>query len=63
MIDSLKLYKDAKEQKISIAPGPIFSLEGKYQNFIRLNAARWDENVDAAIATLGRLAAAQLATG
>jgi len=61
-IDSMQLYKEAKEQKISIAPGPIFSLEGKYQNFIRLTAARWNEDVDRAVATLGALAAAQLAT-
>ncbi len=59
-IDSMQLYREAKEQKISIAPGPIFSLEGKYQNFIRLTAARWNEDVDQAIATLGSLAAQQL---
>lgn len=62
-IDSLKLYKEAKEQKIGIAPGPLFSLEGKYQNFIRLNAAHWSEEVDAAIATLGLLASNQLQQG
>lgn len=59
-IDSRQLYKDAKEQKISIAPGSIFSLEGKYHNFIRLTAATWDADVDSAIATLGSLAAKQL---
>jgi DNA-binding transcriptional MocR family regulator len=55
-IDATRLYERAKQVGISIAPGQIFSIEGKYRNCIRLNAARWDACVAAAIETLGRLA-------
>ncbi len=55
-MDATKLYEQAKQFGISIAPGQIFSIEGKYQNCIRLNAARWDGCVEAAIETLGNLA-------
>ena len=42
---------------ISIAPGPLFSPQGKYRNCIRLMCAvRWDARVDAALASLGSLA-------
>lgn len=59
-VDALHLYRDAKLKKISIAPGPLFSLENRYHNFIRLNAAHWDTDTESAIATLGQLAAEQL---
>lgn len=55
-IDSLKLYEAGKQVGITIAPGHIFSIEGKYRNCIRLNAACWNPCVEAAIETLGRLA-------
>ncbi len=60
-IDSLVLYRKAKSVGITIAPGSIFSVDGKYLNCIRLNAARWNPAVEVAIDTLGRLAAEQLA--
>lgn len=60
-IDSLRLYERAKKVGISIAPGQIFSIEGKFRNCIRLNAACWDPCVEAAVATLGRLASELLA--
>ena len=55
-INALHLYQRAQNCGISIAPGHIFSIEGKYRNCIRLNAARWDACVEAAIETLGNLA-------
>jgi DNA-binding transcriptional MocR family regulator len=55
-LNALRLYEEAKKVGISIAPGQIFSIEGKFRNCIRLNAATWDPGVEAAIATLGRLA-------
>ena len=55
-VDSLILYKQAKDHGITIAPGPIFSVDGKYRNCIRLNAACWNSAVEIAIDTLGRLA-------
>ncbi len=60
-IDALKLYEQAREEGITIAPGQIFSLEGKYRNCIRLNAACWNPRIEMAIETLGRLAARLLA--
>jgi DNA-binding transcriptional MocR family regulator len=59
-VDSILLYKKAKGQGITIAPGSIFSIEGKYRNCVRLNAACWNPSVEVAIDTLGRLAAEQL---
>jgi DNA-binding transcriptional MocR family regulator len=55
-VDSLTLYRQAKQQGIAIAPGQIFSQAGKFRNYIRLNAAYWNIHVEAAIATLGKLA-------
>ncbi|PLY06832.1 MAG: GntR family transcriptional regulator [Desulfuromonas sp.] len=55
-INALELYRKALEHGISIAPGHIFSVDGKFTNCIRLNAAAWDDRVEAAIGTLGRLA-------
>ena len=56
-VDTLKLYEQAARQGISIAPGPIFSVSGKFGNCVRLNAAFWSERVEGAVATLGRMAA------
>jgi DNA-binding transcriptional MocR family regulator len=56
-VDSLVLYERALAEKISIAPGPLFSARGKYQNFVRLSCARpWSSEVERAVITLGRLA-------
>lgn len=56
-VDSMKLRDAAKARKISVCPGPIFSTESGYRNFLRINCAvRWDAGVEKAIATLGELA-------
>jgi len=55
-IDSMQLYHKALQQGISITPGPLFSLSGKFGNYIRLSAAYMDDKVEQAIETLGRLA-------
>jgi DNA-binding transcriptional MocR family regulator len=56
-IDALALQARALTAGISIAPGPLFSPQGKYRNCVRLMCAvRWDAGVDAALATLGSLA-------
>ena len=59
-VDSIQLYKKAKSHGVAIAPGSIFSVDGKYRNCIRLNAASWAPAVEVAIDTLGKLAAEQL---
>lgn len=56
-VDSVRLYRKAKDRQITIAPGSIFSIDGKYRNCIRLNAAVWNPAVESAIEMLGVLAA------
>ncbi len=55
-IDALKFYETALNAGITIAPGMIFSSQQKYHNFIRLNAAIWNDKIKEASATLGRIA-------
>jgi DNA-binding transcriptional MocR family regulator len=56
-VDSLELYERALQHRITFAPGPIFSARQRFRNFLRLNCAYWSEEVERALATLGRLAA------
>ncbi len=55
-IDSRRLYERAKRERISIAPGPLFSATGRFGNCLRLNAAFYSEKAEGAVATLGRIA-------
>jgi DNA-binding transcriptional MocR family regulator len=56
-IDSLLLHKRALKEKINIAPGPLFSPQQKYKNFIRINCGHlWSEKIEQGLMTLGRLA-------
>jgi len=55
-VDSIRLYELALKAGITIAPGRIFSAEGKYGNFIRLNAAYWSKRIEDAVAVIGGLA-------
>ncbi|MCC2670611.1 MAG: helix-turn-helix transcriptional regulator with aminotransferase domain, GntR family, partial [Armatimonadetes bacterium] len=48
-VDSLELYRQALAAGITFAPGPIFTAGSGYRNFIRLNAATWSPEVEAAI--------------
>ena len=41
--DSVRLFHQAREHGIGIAPGSIFTLGAKYQNCIRLSSAFWDD--------------------
>ena len=36
-IDTLKLYTEAQKQSITITPGPLFSAQKRYQNFLRIS--------------------------
>jgi DNA-binding transcriptional MocR family regulator len=59
-VDSLQLYRDALERKISITPGPLFSPKQGYRNFIRLSCGQmWSERIEQAVITLGKLAEKQ----
>jgi DNA-binding transcriptional MocR family regulator len=56
-VDSLELYRKAIAEKISIAPGSMFSAKQQYRNFIRLNCSHpWSDKVERAMITLGKLA-------
>ncbi len=53
-VNSLNVYHQAMEAKISTAPGPIFSAKQKFQNFIRLNFGNpWTERIEGAVRDLG----------
>jgi DNA-binding transcriptional MocR family regulator len=54
--DDVGLYRRALADRISIAPGPLFSAREKYKNFVRLNFAQgWDDRTIGALTRLGRL--------
>jgi DNA-binding transcriptional MocR family regulator len=54
-VDSLELYKQALNSKITLTPGYLFSASYQFHNFIRLNAACWTLDIERAIRTLGLL--------
>lgn len=54
-VDSLRLYRQALEAGITLAPGHIFSASNQYRNFIRLNAAFWSDEARRAIQRLAEL--------
>lgn len=59
-VDALHLTQQALYQRISIAPGQIFSATQKYRNCIRLNCAQvWTSEVEQAMQLLGKLARLQ----
>ena len=54
--DALKLFKQAREAGISIAPGPLFSPSGDFRNFVRINCGHpWSPVIERAIGVLGHL--------
>ncbi|HVX67394.1 MAG TPA: PLP-dependent aminotransferase family protein [Bryobacteraceae bacterium] len=56
-VKAIDLHSRALAERISIAPGPLFSARKGYQNYIRLSCGSpWSPRLEAAIATLGRLA-------
>ena len=55
-VSALKLHERALAEKISIAPGPMFSATQSFQNFIRLNCGHsWSDRAGRAVEILGRL--------
>jgi DNA-binding transcriptional MocR family regulator len=56
-VDSMKLHDLALAEKVSIAPGPIFSPKRKFKNFVRLNCGNaWSTQIERAVETVGKLA-------
>ena len=55
-VSALELHERALAEKISIAPGPMFSASQGFENFIRINCGhRWSPRLEDAIGTLGGL--------
>ena len=54
-VDSLVLYKQALQAGITLSPGYLFSPTQRFKNFIRLNAAAWNEEIERAVLRLGDL--------
>lgn len=55
-VNGYKLHKRALRHKIAIAPGQIFSSQGRFENCFRVSyGAPWSEQVDHGLQTLGRL--------
>lgn len=55
-VDSLELFKQARSSGISIAPGPLFSPDGGFRNFIRINCGHpWNPLIERSIGVLGHL--------
>ncbi len=55
-VDTVDLHNRAMLNGISICPGVVFSVAGKYRNCIRINCGLlWTPEVERAIPTLGRL--------
>ncbi len=57
-VNSLDVYQRALREKITIAPGSMFSPTQKFQNFVRLNCGNlWSDAIENAIRTLGHIIA------
>ena len=63
-VDALRLHERALKKHISIAPGPIFSAQRRYANFMRINFGHpWSQSMDNAVRTLGALTKALVRDG
>ncbi len=57
-VDTIELYNNAIANKISIAPGRMYTLQNQYNNCLKLcYGMQWDEKVENALKLLGKLAA------
>ncbi|HEX5337840.1 MAG TPA: PLP-dependent aminotransferase family protein [Gallionella sp.] len=55
-VNALELHRAALNSGISIAPGPIFSSQRGYTDYVRLNYGHlWNGEMEAAIVTLGKI--------
>ncbi len=60
-VDSVRLFEDALRHRIGIVPGPAFSRDGAFRNYVRLSFGMpIDERVTEAVAQLGHLCERQL---
>lgn len=62
-LDSMRLYREAVNARITLAPGSIFSPSHKHVDYIRLNAAFWSEQTEKDLARLGKIVGRLLEAG
>ena len=56
-VDAVELFYQARTQKVGIAPGPIFSTQDKFANYVRITyGSPWSDEQEAAVRILGELA-------
>jgi DNA-binding transcriptional MocR family regulator len=61
-VDTVRLYHEALEYKVSVAPGILYSSRLRYTNCVSINASSpWSDRIQAALKLLGLLAQSQLA--
>jgi DNA-binding transcriptional MocR family regulator len=57
-VDALELFRRAREERISIAPGPMFTTTKRYRNCIRVGCGHlWSPKLEMGLMRLGKLAA------
>jgi len=57
-VDALELFRRAREERISIAPGPMFTTTKRYRNCIRVGCGHlWSAKLEMGLMRLGKLAA------
>jgi DNA-binding transcriptional MocR family regulator len=55
-LDAYKLHKRALKNNIGIAPGQIFSSQGRFENCFRISYGDpWSDRIEDGIKTLGKL--------
>lgn len=55
-VDAMALHRAALAQRISVAPGPMFSARADFQHHIRLTCCQlWDDSLERAMRVLARL--------
>jgi DNA-binding transcriptional MocR family regulator len=55
-VDSMELFYQAMKAGIAIAPGPFFSPDSGFRNFIRINCGYpWSSRIERGVQTLGQL--------
>jgi DNA-binding transcriptional MocR family regulator len=63
-VDAMELFRRARAQRISIAPGPLFGPQGGFEHCIRINCGHpWSEKIARSVRTLGRIARELTARG
>lgn len=53
-VDALKLYHEMLEQGILLAPGSMFSMNSKFDNYLRFNAGSWNREANELVMKIGR---------